>query len=305
MTHKPANRLRLFTLAILLLSTAMAACRSSETVRHVDEPDSHLVDERQESLEELYWSRINASKTNFTDADVEFMTDMIIHHAQAVIMSRIAPERDAGRAVQALAGRILNAQEDEIRTMQNWLRDRERPVPEIGIDGLIMTVEMRPPDRGRDIHLTESARQETAQTHGDHSGHGHVRDGGQESSAATGHVTRDDDAHHHDMHDHDSHGHESHQEISHHDMHHHDMPGMLTQEQLNRLGAAAGEEFDRLFLRYMIEHHEGAVFMVNSLLRSEGAAQDPETFQLASDIYADQVMEIRRMQLLLDRLENN
>jgi uncharacterized protein (DUF305 family) len=73
---------------------------------------------------------------NFVQADVDFMTDMIAHHAQALIMSRLAPENDASRSVQALAARIINAQYDEIGTMQKWLRDRKQPVPEVHIDGL-------------------------------------------------------------------------------------------------------------------------------------------------------------------------
>lgn len=80
------------------------------------------------------------------------------------------------------------------------------------------------------------------------------------------------------------------------------MPGMLTAEQMARLDAARGEEFDRLFLTYMIQHHQGAVTMVEVLFASPGAAQDDLTYKMASDIFADQTTEIERMQLMLDAL---
>ncbi|MEX1212550.1 MAG: DUF305 domain-containing protein [Balneolaceae bacterium] len=83
-------------------------------------------------------------------------------------------------------------------------------------------------------------------------------------------------------------------------VHHHNMPGMLSRDQLSRMADATGEAFDEHFLRYMIEHHQGAIYMVQDLLAAEGAAQHPETFRLASDIHADQQMEIERMgQMLL------
>jgi len=77
------------------------------------------------------------------------------------------------------------------------------------------------------------------------------------------------------------------------------MAGMLTESQLQELAAARGEEFDRLFLRYMIEHHKGAVTMVDELFASYGAAQDDTVFKLASDISAEQTSEIARMQRML------
>jgi uncharacterized protein (DUF305 family) len=79
----------------------------------------------------------------------------------------------------------------------------------------------------------------------------------------------------------------------------HLMPGMLTAEEMARLAAARGPEFDRLFLEDMIRHHEGALTMVASLFASTGAAQEPELFRLASDVDADQRAEIARMRALL------
>ncbi|HSM09498.1 MAG TPA: DUF305 domain-containing protein, partial [Gemmatimonadota bacterium] len=65
------------------------------------------------------------------------------------------------------------------------------------------------------------------------------------------------------------------------------------------LDAARGEEFDRLFLQFMIQHHQGAVTMVNELVAIPGAAREEAVFKLASDIGADQSSEITRMQTML------
>ncbi len=78
------------------------------------------------------------------------------------------------------------------------------------------------------------------------------------------------------------------------------MPGMLTPEQLAQLARASGPEFDRLFLEFMIRHHEGALVMVNELLASPGAAQATEVYRFATDIDADQRADIKRMKAMLD-----
>jgi uncharacterized protein (DUF305 family) len=80
------------------------------------------------------------------------------------------------------------------------------------------------------------------------------------------------------------------------------MPGMLTADELARLDRASGPEFDRLFLAFMIKHHEGALTMVDQLFESYGAAQDEMVFRFASDVYADQTTEIHHMQNMLDAL---
>jgi uncharacterized protein (DUF305 family) len=77
------------------------------------------------------------------------------------------------------------------------------------------------------------------------------------------------------------------------------MPGMLTDEQMKELAQARGQKFDELFLRYMIQHHEGAVGMVSDLLASHGAAQDNSVFRIATDINVDQTTEIARMRRML------
>jgi uncharacterized protein (DUF305 family) len=73
------------------------------------------------------------------------------------------------------------------------------------------------------------------------------------------------------------------------------MPGMLTPAQMAQLTAAKGAEFDRLFLEFMIQHHEGALTMVKDLMASPGAGQQSNIFAFASDVEADQSAEITRM----------
>ena len=182
-----------------------------------------------EELEALYWARQDSAQSTFTEADVRFMNGMIKHHAQAVVMSRMAPTHGASEQVQTLAARIINAQQDEIASMQRWLRRREQPVPEIEIDGTRLTAD------GITIHGM-------------------------------------------------------------------DMMGVLTEEQIQELDAARGRAFDRLFLKYMIEHHSGAVTMVDRLFSQDGAAQGEAAFQLAADIHAAQKTEIARMKRMLDAL---
>ena len=80
------------------------------------------------------------------------------------------------------------------------------------------------------------------------------------------------------------------------------MPGMLTADEMARLAAAKGVEFDRLFLEGMIKHHGGALTMVQELFASPGAGQESDIFAFASDVDADQRMEIERMGAMLNAL---
>lgn len=177
-------------------------------------------------IEALYRARIDSARARFTEADVRFITGMIAHHAQAIVMARLVPTRASNAAVLTLAGRIINAQQDEIALMQQWLRDRKLPVPEVTPAG------------------ADPA----------HAGHG---------------------AH---------------------------MPGMLTPEQLRQLEQVRGAEFDRRFLTLMIQHHRGAVTMVDELFKAGGAGQDDLVFKIASDVQVDQITEINRMETMLAAL---
>lgn len=79
----------------------------------------------------------------------------------------------------------------------------------------------------------------------------------------------------------------------------HQMPGMLSAEQMKALKNAKGTEFDHLFLKGMIQHHEGALVMVKDLHDTPGTAQDAELFNFASDVDSGQRAEIKTMQNLL------
>jgi uncharacterized protein (DUF305 family) len=174
-------------------------------------------------------ARADSARLPYTAADIHFMTGMIAHHAQAILMSKWAPDRNAGDAIRRLTGRIINAQADEIVIMQQWLADRNQPVPQPNPLGMTMA-------------------------HGDHT------------------MT-------------------------------HLMPGMLTEAQLAQLQKSRGKEFDRLFLTFMIQHHKGAVQMVNDLFATPGAGQDELVFKFASDVHTDQTTEIARMERMLEALK--
>ena len=212
-----SNRFAIVALAAAIASTACARPRASEPA-----PADHA------ELEAIYRARLDSAKMRFTAADVRFMTDMIAHHAQALVMSRLAQTNGASPPVQTLAGRIINAQNDEIATMRRWLRDRGQPVPEVHSDAT------------------------STMAHG--AEHGTL------------------------------------------------MPGMLTDAQLQELQQARNRKFDELFLRYMIQHHRGAVVMVRDLFATDGAGQDEAVFKFASDAQVDQSTEIARMELMLAEL---
>lgn len=206
----------------MLLAVIVSACTSSQAVR----TDEHGQQPSFQRLEAIYQARMDSARSRYSQADVDFMTGMISHHAQALVMAQHAVPNGAGNQVQLLAARIINAQKDEIATMQQWLRDRDKPVPEVHIMGNELM-----------IHGVES--------------------------------------------------------------HHMVMPGMLTQEQLDELAAAHGSDFDRLFLSYMVQHHRGAVSMVEKLFSTDGAALEDIAFKLASDIQVDQRTEIERMERMI------
>jgi len=169
-----------------------------------------------------------AAAPRASEAALTFMTGMIHHHAQAVLMAGWAPSHGASPTIQTLCQRILISQRDEIGLMQTWLRDVGAPVPEPNPNGMRMVM------NGVD----------------------------------------------HDM----------------------LMPGMLTPEQLAGLDAARGEEFDRLFVTYMIQHHYGAISMVETLFASHGGTEDERIYKFASDVFADQTAEIDRMEGMLARM---
>jgi uncharacterized protein (DUF305 family) len=166
-----------------------------------------------------------ATRQPYSDADVHFMTGMIPHHAQAVLIAGWAGSHGASQPLRILCERMVIGQRDEIKFMRQWLYDRGLPVPD------------------------ENAT------------HMKMKMGSME----------------HDM----------------------LMPGMLTDAELKQLDKARGKDFDRLFITAMIKHHQGAIKMVEDLLASHGAAQDDDIYKFASDVFADQTIEIERMEKML------
>ena len=206
--------------AIFVLLVLTAACASRSSPRGSVQPITLGAGGRPTAV-----TSISSSASRYTPADVEFMTGMIPHHAQAILISRWAESHGARRDVAVLAARIIVAQSDEIALIQAWLRTRNLPVPAADATHHRMTM--------------------NGMTH--------------------------------DM----------------------LMPGMLTADELKQLDAARGSKWDRLFLTFMIRHHQGALDMVDTLYASPGTAQDEDVFRLAADVQADQSTEIARMEIML------
>lgn len=211
-SRTPINRTPRRLVALCsLMALAMAACRASAPIRGAV------------GTATVSQGTVVATKANA--ADVHFMSGMISHHAQAVLIAGWAASHHARADIVRLCERIVVGQADEIVLMQYWLRQKGAPVPDARATHMKMTMN------------------------------------GME----------------HDM----------------------LMPGMLSTEELAELDKSRGSGFDRLFLRAMIKHHQGAITMVDELLGSEGAAQDDVVYKFASDVYADQTTEISFMQKML------
>jgi uncharacterized protein (DUF305 family) len=118
------------------IAAACAASACSTATRTAPTPDPTLVIAApsirvvHNDAEGIARARADSMRAPYTEADVRFMTHMIPHHAQAIVMSRMAATHDASVEIRRLAARIINAQQDEIAIMQQWLADRQKPVPE-------------------------------------------------------------------------------------------------------------------------------------------------------------------------------
>jgi uncharacterized protein (DUF305 family) len=210
----------------LITALALAACTNTHrgAVQTAPEPAAR----HEASPPAIAKARADSIRHPYTVADIDFMSHMIGHHAQALVMAGWAPSHGASASVRILAERIINAQQDEIATMQQWLRDRGKPVPEARSAGMKMMM------NGVEHEML--------------------------------------------------------------------MPGMLTEDQMKQLDQARGPEFDRRFLTFMIQHHRGAVAMVQSLFGTNAAAQDETVFKFANDVSVDQSTEIARMERMLAAL---
>jgi uncharacterized protein (DUF305 family) len=102
----------------------------------------------------------------YTEADVRFMSNMIGHHTQALVMAGWAPSHGAGPSVRTLAERIINGQQDEIVSMQRWLRDRAQPVPEASATGMKMQMHGAEHDMLMPGMLTEAQMRQLDQAKG-------------------------------------------------------------------------------------------------------------------------------------------
>ena len=289
---------------VFLFSIGIMACSTTNTIQKNDisSADSTIdVNERTPSvlnkrldrtdLSELFWARQDSAKMQFTQADVDFMTDMIGHHAQALIMSSMASVNNASPSIVILTKRIINAQKDEIGIMQRWLHERNQSVPQVIIEGLQLIIKP-----GNEPSLVfDSAQVAHAVKHFNKHGsymdftHYQLMHGNDMNHEGMDHSTMSH-----------SEGEMNHEDMDHAGMQDHSgMPGMLTQDQLEELALAKGTEFDRLFLTYMIQHHTGAIIMVKDLVETDGAAQELQIGELAGEINVDQKTEIERMRLML------
>src|SRR6202162_6297629 len=108
--------------AAILAAIALSACTSAS--HGAINTSTIPVTAQQSDPQYIAQARADSIRLPYTQADVDFMSGMIGHHAQAIVMSRWAPTHGASPSVLTLASRIINAQQDEIVTMQRWLRDR-------------------------------------------------------------------------------------------------------------------------------------------------------------------------------------
>jgi len=119
-------------LAALLACAAAAGCASSQKPASTAPQPATVHGD-------IASAKPDSNRFPYTEADVHFMSAMISHHAQAVAMAKLVPERTENQSIRTLAGRVTNAQQDEIAIMQRWLRDRGQPVPEANPKGMTMT----------------------------------------------------------------------------------------------------------------------------------------------------------------------
>src|SRR5439155_6056829 len=137
MPASPIRRLGVVLVSLVVSGGACSSQRTAETAPTVGAPPIVPVRTSPDAIDR---ARADSVRHPYTDADIHFMTGMISHHAQAITMARWAPTHGASPSVQTLAGRIINAQQDEIHLMQQWLADRRLPVPEPDPRGMKMVM---------------------------------------------------------------------------------------------------------------------------------------------------------------------
>ena len=162
MSQRPIMRSVTFRSSILLAgltaaATLLGACASTRSAPA--DPRFQMGD-----AGAIARARADSLRYPYTTADVDFMSGMIHHHAQAITISRWAPSHGASASVQRLTARIINAQTDEITIMQTWLKDRLQPVPQVDTAGNVTMPGMA--GMSHDMH-------------GGHAGHGGANAQGQ------------------------------------------------------------------------------------------------------------------------------
>src|SRR5262245_25025804 len=118
---------RVATAAFAALSLAACSHATPSTMRAVSAPLA--IPAGVATPEAIAKAKTDSARYPYTEADIHFMNGMIGHHSQAIVMAGWAESHGASESVRTLAGRIINAQTDEIVAMQRWLRDRRQPVP--------------------------------------------------------------------------------------------------------------------------------------------------------------------------------
>ena len=131
-------RINAIRLVAIVLAAGFAGCRSVPRATATGGAEPTSVDESDRAA--IARARADSARLPYTAADIHFMIGMIGHHAQAIKMAGWAASHGGSPSIQTLAQRIINAQQDEIVTMQNWLRDRRQPVPEPDPAGVKMNM---------------------------------------------------------------------------------------------------------------------------------------------------------------------
>jgi uncharacterized protein (DUF305 family) len=121
----------------LIALAVLAACSSaSQQATQSSKPPNPVVMKGDSAA--IANAKPDKTRYQATEADINFMSGMIHHHSQAIVMARMAPTHGASSSIQTLAGRIINAQTDEISLMSQWLRDHNQPVPVPNPKGMTM-----------------------------------------------------------------------------------------------------------------------------------------------------------------------
>ncbi|HUQ84170.1 MAG TPA: DUF305 domain-containing protein [Gemmatimonadaceae bacterium] len=131
MRHYPRG-----TAALLLVLASTAACSAKKSLETAPRPAPTMHGDPAAIAN----AKPDSNRFPYTQADVDFMSGMIGHHSQAIAMAKWAPTRAASQSIRTLTARIINAQQDEITLMSQWLRQHGQKVPEATSMGIKMNM---------------------------------------------------------------------------------------------------------------------------------------------------------------------